>query len=155
VSQVRADGAGLSMSPEVFIADSDADIDACFPAYEALRPHLKRAGFIAQIRRQQLQSFQLLALRHDHVIKSAAGFRLAEFTAWGKLLYLDDLTTLPEYRSQGHATVLLDWLLVHARERRCDAIHLDSGYARHAAHRLYLNKGFVLASHHLKLDLEY
>ncbi len=39
------------------------------------------------------------------------------------------------------------------REQGCNAVHLDSGYQRHAAYRLYLNKGFVLSSHHLALKL--
>ena len=47
---------------------------------------------------------------------------------------------------------LLDWLVQHAQENHCCGLHLDSGYARHAAHRLYLNKGLQLNCHHFALE---
>ena len=60
------------------------------------------------------------------------------------------LSTLPEARGQGHAGALLDWLLAEARARGCDEIHLDSGVQaeRWDAHRLYLNHGYAITSHH-------
>ena len=101
------------------------------------------------MRRQEAQGFQILALRDEGRVKSAAGFRLAEFMAWGRVLYIDDLTTLPEARGQGFAGLLLDWLAEYARQQGCQAVHLDTGYTRHAAHRVYLSKGFELSSHHM------
>lgn len=140
------------MTTEIFLVTTDAEIDTCFPAFKALRPHIEQKNFLAQVRRQQTQSYQILALRHQGSVKSAAGFRFAEFLAWGKILYIDDLTTLPGETSQGFAGALLDWLIDHARENRCQGVHLDTGYARHAAHRLYLRKGLQLSSHHLMLE---
>lgn len=139
------------MTIEIFIADTDAEIESCFPAFSALRPHLVQQDFIAQIRRQQIQSYQILALKHQDTIKSAAGFRFMESLSWGKIIYIDDLTTLPTERSQGFAGTLLDWLIGYAQSRQCQAVHLDTGYTRHAAHRLYLRKGFQLNGHHLSL----
>jgi hypothetical protein len=45
---------------------------------------------------------------------------------------------------------LLDWLLEEAARLGCDQLHLDSGVGldRAGAHRLYLNAGMVIASHH-------
>ena len=139
------------MTIEIFIAHTDADIESCFPAFSALRPHLEQHHFIAQIRRQQAQSYQILALKHEGVVKSAAGFRFTESLSWGKIIYIDDLTTLPGETSQGFAGALLDWLIDHAQSKLCQGIHLDTGYTRHAAHRLYLRKGLQLNGHHLSL----
>jgi GNAT superfamily N-acetyltransferase len=143
-----------NMTTDIFIANTDAEIESCFPVFSALRPHLKQSDFLPQVRRQQTQSYQVLALKHDGAIKSVAGFRLAEFLAWGKVLYIDDLSTLPGETSRGFAGSLLDWLADYARSRQCQAVHLDSGYTRHAAHRLYLHKGFRLSSHHFAWDIE-
>jgi len=99
-------------------------------------------------------SHQILALKHKGLVKSAAGFRFAEFLAWGKVLYIDNLTTLPGETSQGFASALLDWLIDHARSSGCQGVHLDTSYARHAAHRLYLRKGLQLSSHHLALEFK-
>lgn len=132
---------------------SDAELTACFPAFAALRPHLELQTFIDQVRRQQAQGYRIVAVRSGGQVPSAAGYRLAELLAWGKVLYIDDLTTIESARGQGHAGALLDWLIGHAREHGCSAVHLDSGYQRHAAHRLYLHKGFALSSHHMALAL--
>lgn len=140
------------MTTEIFLASTDAEIEACFPAFKALRPHVEKKNFLPQVRRQQTQSYQIIALRHQGAVKSAAGFRFAEFLAWGKVLYIDDLTTLPGETSKGFAGALLDWLINHARASQCQGLHLDTGYARHAAHRLYLHKGLQLTCHHLSLD---
>ena len=75
------------------MAHSDAELGACFDAYAVLRPHLTRDQFVPQVRRQEAQGFQILSLRDEGRVKSAAGFRLAEFMAWGRVLYNDDLTT--------------------------------------------------------------
>ena len=136
------------------MANTDAEIESCFPAFKALRPHLEPSAFLPQVRRQQKESYQILALRHVGLVKSVAGFRFAEFLAWGRVLYIDDLSTLPGETSQGFAGSLLDWLIGHARSQQCQGIHLDTGYARHAAHRLYLRKGLQLNCHHLALEFK-
>lgn len=143
----------MSATSELFHPSSDAELAACFPAFLALRPHLSMDSFLTQVRRQQAQGYRVVAMRVDTQVPSAAGYRFAEFLAWGKVLYVDDLTTLESARGHGHGSALLDWLIGHARDQGCNAVHLDSGHQRHAAHRLYLHKGFVLSSHHLSLTL--
>ncbi len=142
------------MPIELLIAETDREIEQCFDAFKVLRPHLEMGTFLKQVRRQQRESYQILALREDGKILSAAGFRFAEFLAWGTVLYIDDLTTLPEFRGRGHGDRLLSWLIDHAKSRGCKGVHLDSGYARHAAHRLYLRKGLHLDCHHLALAFQ-
>jgi GNAT superfamily N-acetyltransferase len=82
--------------------------------------------------------------------RAVAGFRVAESLAWGRYLYLDDLSTASDARRQGYAGALLDWLLEEARRLGCAQLHLDSGTgsARFDAHRLYYNHGFAIHSHH-------
>jgi GNAT superfamily N-acetyltransferase len=81
---------------------------------------------------------------------AVAGFRTGHSLAWGRYLYLDELSTLPQARRRGHGRALLDWLLEEGRRLGCEQLHLDSGVGldRAAAHRLYLNAGMVIASHH-------
>lgn len=142
------------MAHELHIAHTDSQLEDCFPVLHALRPHLAQHEFLSRVRRQQLHGYQLLALRHDGRVKSLAGFRFAEFLAWGKVLYIDDFATLETERGRGYGSAVLDWLIDHARAQRCAAIHLDTGYARHAAHRIYLRKGFRPNAHHLALALD-
>jgi GNAT superfamily N-acetyltransferase len=81
---------------------------------------------------------------------AVAGFRAGHSLAWGHYLYVDDLSTLPLARRRGHGRSLLDWLLEEGRRLGCGQLHLDSGVGldRADAHRLYLNAGLVIVSHH-------
>jgi GNAT superfamily N-acetyltransferase len=81
---------------------------------------------------------------------AVAGFRVGHMLAWGRFLYVDDLSTLPAARRRGHGRALLQWLRDEARRLGCDQLHLDSGVGpeRFDAHRLYLNVGLAITSHH-------
>ncbi len=127
--------------------DSDYDLGRAFGVFTHLRPHLDLATFTKQVRAQRAEGYQIAVVEREAEI--AAGFRAATFLAWGKVLYIDDLITHPEKKRLELGTALLDWLIAEAHRQQCDAMHLDSGFARHDAHRLYLNKGFKISSHHL------
>jgi GNAT superfamily N-acetyltransferase len=131
----------------------DAALARCFEVFSLLRPHLDLAAFSAGVRAQTGEGYPVHYVERDGRVAAAAGWRVARFLAWGKVLYVDDLIAHPERRREGHGGALLDWLFVRARELGCDAVHLDSGHQRHDAHRLYLNKGFVLSSHHFAAPL--
>lgn len=140
------------MENEVVLIESKEDIALCFDAFKELRPHINKQSFLAQVSRQVKDSYQIAAIKKDGFVPSAAGFRVTEFLAWGKVLYVDDLTTCETHRGNGYAAALMDWLIVHAKDRGCDALHLDTGHHRHAAHKLYLKKGLSITSHHLSVD---
>jgi GNAT superfamily N-acetyltransferase len=86
---------------------------------------------------------------------AVAGFRTSENLAWGHHLYVDDLSTAPHARRQGHAGALLDWLVDEGRRLGCAQLHLDSGTGpeRFDAHRLYHNHGLAIYSHHFARGL--
>lgn len=142
----------IQLTIELFIASSDEDINSSFPVFKELRPSLDIEKFLSQVRRQESQSYKILALREGGMIKSVAGYRFCEYLAWGKTLYIDDLSTLHSARGSGFAGTLLNWLIEHAKNSGCVGVHLDTGYSRHAAHRLYLDKGFQFNCHHLTLE---
>jgi GNAT superfamily N-acetyltransferase len=138
----------------VIIIESEEDALASFPIMKVLRPHLEINQFQEQLSRQRQQGYRLAALVDDNEeISALAGFRFAEFMAWGKVLYLDDLITDPAKLKNGYAGALLDWLEEEGKRNGCEAIHLDSGYSRNDAHRLYLKKGWEITSHHFSKDL--
>lgn len=134
---------------DIRTAATEAEIRACYPAMHELRPHLGEEDFVTQVQRQmQHHGYALVYLAMQGQVVAAAGYRVAEFLAWGKTFYLDDLVTLGSARQHGYGGKLLDWLLDKARELGCKQFHLDSGVQRHDAHRLYLNKKLHITSHH-------
>lgn len=127
------------------------------PALSALRPRFTDpAKFIRQIdEHQRPDGYRLVGVfvataQADTPAEAAAGFRLSHNLAWGRFLYVDDLSTVPTARRRGHGRRLLDWLIAEAEHLGCDTIHLDSGVGadRLDAHRLYLNARMRITSYH-------
>jgi GNAT superfamily N-acetyltransferase len=83
-------------------------------------------------------------------VAAVAGFRVGDNLAYGRYLYVDDLSTVRRARRHRHAQQLLRWLEEEASRLGCRHLHLDSGvgHDRTAAHRLYFNAGYRISSHH-------
>ena len=125
-----------------------------YPALHALRPH---AGDEAELVRHvdevlRPAGYRLVGAFPEgaSAAASVAGFRVAHSLAWGRHLYVDDLSTVPEARGRGHARAVMEWVAEEARRQGCGQLHLDSGVGpqRAAAHRLYLNCGLLITAHH-------
>src|ERR1051325_4431682 len=112
---------------EILLAQTDEEVQRCFPVMAELRPGLRPEEFVARVRRQQTgHGYQLAFLEQDGAVTAVAGFRVAECLAWGKFFYVDDLVTTAGARGQGRGQQLLDWLLAQARGLGCVHVHLDS-----------------------------
>lgn len=130
-------------------ATTEDDRRACWPVMRELRPQLDEAGFLAQVERQVSQhGYALVALYDGGRVRAVAGYRVAEYLAWGRTLYIDDLVTAADSRQAGYGGALVDWLEAQARSLGCAQLHLDSGVQRHDAHRLYLGRRLAITSHH-------
>ena len=133
----------------VYVAESDEEISLCFPAYKELRTHLtEEHSFIQQVRRQQEYGFKLIFIKNSKAVVACAGYRFLETLAWGKIIYIDDLVTKEEARGNGYGSGLLRYIDEQAKIHQCNEVHLDTGYHRHSAHRVYLRHGFQLNCHH-------
>jgi GNAT superfamily N-acetyltransferase len=134
------------------------DTALAFPAMQALRTHYEdEAAFVERVDGvQRAEGYRLVGVFEEEAHALAvAGFRVGHMLAWGRFLYVDDLSTLPKARRRGYGRLLLDWLTEEARRLGCDQLHLDSGVNsdRYDAHRLYLNSGLAITSHHFARTL--
>lgn len=125
-----------------------------------LRPALGSAEALAQRidEVQRASGYRLVASFEDDDAEHAAavaGFRIVEFLAWGRALYVDDLVTAAECRGRGHAGRLFEWLDAEAKREGCRGLHLDSGVGpdRQGAHRFYFRHGMRIASYHFEREL--
>ncbi|MVU83964.1 GNAT family N-acetyltransferase [Nocardia sp. ET3-3] len=86
---------------------------------------------------------------------SVLGYRETFMSAWGRHLYVDDLSTLPEARGRGYGDALIAWVKDEARRLGCESVQLDSGVNanRAAAHRLYMRNHFAITSHHFTYEV--
>ncbi len=131
---------------------NDADIRRVYPVMRDLRPHIKSEDeFLERVRRQQKQSvWRLIYVEDNGVPVAAAGFRVSEWLAWGKALYVDDLICLESHRGKGFAEALMTWMETRAREEGCGEFHLDSGTHRLGAHRFYHRLKLAITSFHFQ-----
>ncbi len=151
---LRAMDASLPHRIDVLDPHDRAGAARCFRVLSFLRPHLNEEQFVQRLHIQAKETYTIVYIEVDGEVAAAAGYRFANFLAWGKVLYIDDLVTDPGRKNRGMGGALLDWLIDEAKARGCAEVHLDTGFQRHDAHRLYLNKGFVLGCHHMSLSLE-
>ena len=137
------------------VAETDEEIDKCYPVMAELRPHISREDFLPQVRRQMAASgFQLVYLSLGSDIKAVAGIRIAEWLARGKSLDLEDLVAAESDRSKGYGGQLFDWLLDYGRGRGCTEIRLDSHVTRFRPHQFYLKKKMILDGHFFSMSLK-
>jgi GNAT superfamily N-acetyltransferase len=144
------------MSSTIKIAKDNASIQKCYEAMHALRPNLKKETIEEIISGMMNRGYHLIFIEEDNKAAAACGYRFTEHLAWGKVIYIDDLTTHPDYRRKGYAKILLDFVYAEAKRSGCDQLHLDSGCVpqRYDAHRLYLKYGFNITSHHFAMNIK-
>ena len=138
---------------DIKIAATADDISKCWDVLKELRPHLERDQFVAMVQEMIAEGYNLAFIEEQDIAVAAIGFRYLQFLFNGKHIYIDDLSTLPSHRAKGLAGQLLDYVSDLAESMGYNAVTLDSGYQRLAAHRLYLNKGFNLSSHHFSKQI--
>lgn len=142
------------MATRIAEAQTDSDISRCFPVMRQLRTHFEGEGrFVAQVKSQRREGFRMAFLEDGGVIRAVAGYRMSESLFGGRFCYVDDLVTDADGRSSGYGGALFDWLVAEARAAGCGKLELDSGVQRFAAHRFYLTKRMIIASHHFSLEL--
>lgn len=141
------------MPLKIQIAETDQQINACYPVMRELRDHLKKETFVTRVRDQQSSGYVLAFLEDDGTVAAVSGFRIGENLAWGRFLYVDDLVTAQRYRSHGYGSRLLAWLKEYAKQQHCDQLHLDSGVQRVDAHRFYLREGLPKTSFHFSTTI--
>jgi len=131
------------------------EIRRCFQVMRELRPLLESAEeFVARVRVQQAEGFELAYLEDAGEVVTVAGFRVRHMIVSGLTMYVDDLVTGAAFRSRGHGKAMLDGLIALAKERGCATFSLDSGTHRQEAHAFYFREGMRVTSFHFETKLK-
>ncbi|OGK55805.1 hypothetical protein A3J15_03845 [Candidatus Roizmanbacteria bacterium RIFCSPLOWO2_02_FULL_38_10] len=135
-------------------AVSQRDLITCFSVFKQLRSKFNQKDFIRQVSHLRKENYRIIFVITDKKAVSAAGFHILQNLAWGKFIYIDDLITLEQYRSQGFGQMLFNWIIDYAKLNKIGQIHLDSAVWRYDAHRFYLRNKMHISSHHFSINLE-
>lgn len=133
------------------VSPEDPLVPAAWEAVSILRPHLTLQDYLDGVNDQMASGYRALVICDSDRVAAYAGFRVTHMLAWGRLLYIDDLVTHPDFREKGYGGHLLAWMIDEARRLGCPEVHLDSGHQRFDAHSLYHKMGFRITSHHFSM----
>lgn len=138
---------------EIKTVIADNNIASCWEAMFLLRPMLIEGNFVEQIKAMQQEGYVLLCISENGKVVSLAGYRIFTMLYCGKMLYVDDLSTLEIGRGKGYASALLNHIYKIAKQEGCKSVHLDSGHARTTAHKLYFKEDFTISAFHFGKQL--
>lgn len=136
------------------LAETDAEIMACYTVMAELRPHIAREAFLPLVRRMQADGYRLACLRDRGRVVAVAGFHVSTSLWLGRHLFVDDLVTAAAARSAGHGETLLRWLRQTAQDAGCAVLDLESGTQRGRAHKFYFAQGFTIDGYHFSQRLD-
>ena len=133
---------------EIKCAITENEIASCWKTMFLLRPMLNEDNFVAQIKDMMKDGYKLVYVSDEDKVVSVAGYRIFSMLYCGKMLYIDDLSTLDSHRGKGYASILLNYLSEIAKKENCKSMQLDSGHVRTTAHKLYFKENFIISAFH-------
>ena len=139
------------MTFRVSRATTNAQILACHPVMQQLRPQLEAKEFVATVRRMGKEGYCLACLNDSGEVQAVMGYRLIEMLRTGPMMMIDDLVSADGARSLGYGKALLDWAILQARESGCSVIELDSAVHRAEAHRFYFRQKMHVMGFHFSI----
>jgi GNAT superfamily N-acetyltransferase len=70
----------------------------------------------------------------------------------GKFIQLDNMVTLPEYRSKGVGKLVTDWIKETGKSEACERVLIDTYVENFEAHRFFFREGFIIRGYHLNYN---
>lgn len=135
---------------QIIECQTDAQILLTLPVMRQLRPQVEEPAYLPAVRAIQAEAGRLIAALHNDQCRGCALFRQQTRLNGGAILYVDDLVTAAQYRSQGVGHALLQWIEAEARRLSIPICSLDSGLHREGAHRFYVREGYSIAAFHFR-----
>jgi GNAT superfamily N-acetyltransferase len=117
-------------------------MDAAFSVMKQLRTHLDLQAFRTRLNHMQHESYELWALYHDQKVLGLVSTRLYTDLVRGTHLYIDDLVTDANTRSQGIGAVLLKHAEELAQKHGCEILRLCCVIENEAGMRFYRREGW-------------
>ena len=77
---------------------TDTEVLATFPVMSQLRLHIEEEEYLEVVRCLQRSGYRLAFADEEGEVRCVAGFRITEFLAYGKFLYVDDFVTAEDAR---------------------------------------------------------
>ena len=117
------------------------EIMEAFPVMRQLRTHLNEGSYLELVSEaQEKEGYKMFALFDDNDIVAVIGFQPMITLYYGRFIWVCDLVTDANKRSEGYGEKLLSYTHKWANENKYESVALSSGLQRTDAHRFYENK---------------
>ncbi len=93
-------------------------------------------------------NYKQVIIKENNETVGLAGFWIASKLWCGRYLELDNVIVHPNHRSKGIGKILTNYLVDKAIENDCTMVVLDAYTTNFAAHKFYINHGFVPKGFH-------
>lgn len=113
---------------------------AAFDTLKQLRDSLTEEQYLKYLQDMREEGYRLFALFDEEKLISLAGVAIQTNFYNGRYLFVYDLVTQANHRSEGYGAALMGFVEEWAREQDCESITLESGLWRDDAHRFYENE---------------
>ncbi|QDI90907.1 GNAT family N-acetyltransferase [Salicibibacter halophilus] len=121
--------------------DTEKKISEAFPVMNQLRTHLNEKEYmelVAEARDKDM--YRMFALYDQEDIVAVIGFKPMITLYYGRFVWVCDLVTDTDKRSNGYGEKLLLYVHNWALENNYKSVALSSGLQRYDAHRFYEEK---------------
>ena len=120
------------------------DLSRTYAVIKELRPHLDLEEFtrLVQLARAG-DGYRLVAREERGKIIAVMGFRILHDLVHGSHLYIDDLVTTKDRRSEGHGAELLRFAEGEARRLGLTGLRLCTGVENEAGRKFYEREGWT------------
>lgn len=116
----------------------EAEILQAFPIMSQLRTHLDETTYIDLVMEARAKDmYRLFALYDQEEIVAVTGFKPMITLYYGRFVWVCDLVTDSNKRSNGYGEQLLSYVHQWAKANNYESVALSSGLKRTDAHRFY------------------
>ena len=117
---------------------SQNEILEAFPIIRQLRTHLDESTYLELVKdAQEKDSYKMFALLDGNEIVAVTGFKPMITLYYGRFVWVCDLVTDNNKRSNGYGEKLLTYVHQWAKKNKYESVALSSGLQRTDAHRFY------------------
>lgn len=111
-----------------------------FQVLQDLRKDLNEESYLSLLEEMQQDGYRVFALLKREQIVVVSGLAVRTNFYNRRHVFIYDLVTHTDFRSQGYGDILLSHIHKWAKEQDCSLVALESGLFREEAHRFYEEK---------------
>jgi len=117
--------------------ESQREWREAFPVMQQLRTHLDEEQYLDYLEQMTADGYRLFGLFSGDDLAALAGVNIMTNMYYGRHLWVFELVTDADHRSEGFGKQLFEYLVEWADGKGCEKVALSSGLQRERAHRFY------------------